>query len=69
MKTNENIPTETTVTAKVTLGLDLGDRQHSTCVLDAEGEILTEDQLVNTREKAQQKSRLGGCGVNLPHQR
>jgi len=57
MKTNENILTETTVTDKVTLGLDLGDRQHSYCVLDAEGEIFAEEQLVNTRENLEALSR------------
>lgn len=57
MKTNENKPTETTVTANVTLGLDLGDRRHSYCVLDTGGEILAEEQLVNTRECLEALSR------------
>lgn len=33
-----------------TIGLDLGDRRHHGCVLDAEGAIVTEEVVVNTRE-------------------
>ncbi len=32
-----------------TLGLDLGDRSHHVCVLDAAGQIVREDALPNTR--------------------
>jgi hypothetical protein len=32
-----------------TLGLDLGDRQHHVCVLDAAGQIIREASLPNTR--------------------
>ena len=35
---------------KLTIGLDLGDRHHHACVLDASGEILAEEAIVNTRE-------------------
>src|SRR3954465_6294848 len=35
---------------KLTIGLDLGDRRHHACVLDAAGEILAEEAIVNTRE-------------------
>jgi hypothetical protein len=35
---------------KLTVGLDLGDRQHHACVLDASGDILAEEVIVNTRE-------------------
>ena len=35
---------------KLTMGLDLGDRHHHACVLDASGEILAEEAIVNTRE-------------------
>ena len=35
---------------KLTVGLDLGDRHHHVCVLDAAGEILAEEVIVNTRE-------------------
>ena len=35
---------------KLTIGLDLGDRRHHACVLDAAGEILAEEVIVNTRE-------------------
>ena len=34
----------------LTIGLDLGDRRHHACVLDASGEILAEEAIVNTRE-------------------
>ena len=34
----------------LTIGLDLGDRHHHVCVLDAAGEILAEEAIVNTRE-------------------
>ena len=32
-----------------TVGLDLGDRKHSVCVLDARGEILKQEAITNTR--------------------
>ena len=35
---------------KLTAGLDLGDHRHYACVLDAAGEILAEEAIVNTRE-------------------
>ena len=35
---------------KLTIGLDLGDRRHHACVLDAKGEVLAEEAIVNTRE-------------------
>jgi len=35
---------------KLTIGLDLGDRHHYACVLDAAGEILAEEVIANTRE-------------------
>lgn len=35
---------------KLTIGLDLGDRRHHACVLDAAGEILAEEAIANTRE-------------------
>ena len=33
-----------------TIGLDLGDRRHQVCVLDAAGDVIAEESLVNTRE-------------------
>lgn len=42
--------TQRTAIEKLTIGLDLGDRRHHACVLDAAGEILAEETLVNTRE-------------------
>jgi transposase len=35
---------------KLTVGLDLGDRRHTVCVLNAAGDIVTEEVIVNTRE-------------------
>ena len=34
----------------LTIGLDLGDRRHTVCVLNEAGDIVTEETLVNTRE-------------------
>ena len=41
---NQRFPNE------LTLGLDLGDRRHHYCALDASGVILMEDVMPNTRE-------------------
>jgi transposase len=43
-------PRKKTVTARYTIGLDLGDRRHTACVLDAAGTIVAEEQFANTRE-------------------
>ena len=43
---NTKIPAGETLT----IGLDLGDRRHHVCVLDAAGEILAEEAIANTRE-------------------
>ena len=46
-----NSPTATSApTASDTIGLDLGDRRHTFCVLDAAGAIVAEETLTNTRE-------------------
>ena len=37
-------------TNNLTIGIDLGDRKHSACVLSAGGEILAEIEITNTRE-------------------
>jgi transposase len=37
-------------TKNVTIGIDLGDRRHTTCVLDEAGEIIAEEVITNTRE-------------------
>jgi len=37
-------------TKQITIGLDLGDRQHAACVLAGNGKIRTEELVVNTRE-------------------
>ncbi len=34
----------------ITIGMDLGDRQHTACVLTAQGKIMAEDVITNTRE-------------------
>lgn len=34
----------------LTIGLDLGDRKHHSCVLDAKGDIVAEEVITNTRE-------------------
>jgi len=34
----------------LTVGLDLGDRKHHACVLDAAGSIIAEESITNTRE-------------------
>lgn len=33
----------------ITIGIDLGDRKHAVCVLDAEGEILKQETITNSR--------------------
>lgn len=37
-------------TDSLTIGIDLGDRQHTACVLDASGRVVAEPKLANTRE-------------------
>jgi hypothetical protein len=54
MKNNNTqsvVPTSPTSVAAngFTLGLDLGDRSHHVCVLDATGQIIREGALPNTR--------------------
>ncbi len=39
-----------------TVGIDLGDRKHAVCVLDAKGDIITEQSITNTRESLAQFS-------------
>lgn len=36
-------------TSAITIGLDLGDRKHAVCVLDAKGGILKQESITNTR--------------------
>ena len=33
----------------ITIGLDLGDKKHAVCVLDAKGEILKQESIINNR--------------------
>ena len=55
MKTNTQttpslvLTSSAAVVSGFTLGLDLGDRSHHVCVLDAAGQIVHEDALVNVR--------------------
>ena len=37
-------------TTKITIGMDLGDRRHAVCVLNAAGDIVAEEYIMNTRE-------------------
>ena len=54
MKTQNTVPIVPNITPVVpsgfTLGLDLGDRAHHVCVLDAAGNIVREASLPNTRD-------------------
>jgi len=36
-------------TSAITIGIDLGDRKHAVCVLDAKGEILKQETITNSR--------------------
>lgn len=38
-----------TKSSATTIGIDLGDRKHAVCVLDAKGEILKQETITNTR--------------------
>jgi transposase len=35
--------------SSITIGIDLGDRKHAVCVLDAKGEVLKQESITNTR--------------------
>ncbi len=52
MRTNK-----TTNTTGLTIGLDLGDRRHAVCVLNARGDIISEETLPNTRACLEQLSK------------
>lgn len=41
---------EPETTSPLTIGLDLGDRKHSYCVLDAAGRVIKQDKVANERE-------------------
>ena len=47
-----------TKSSTVVIGLDLGDRRHAVCVLDAQGEILVERSIANSRRKLEHLSTL-----------
>ncbi len=34
---------------RITVGMDMGDKNHSVCVVDAAGEVETRDHVTNTR--------------------
>lgn len=64
-KTSSVVPTSTLTPSPVapggfTLGLDLGDRSHYVCVLDAAGQILHEGPLLNNRATLRQVRRPAG---------
>ena len=48
MKTNKSA---------ITIGLDLGDRKHAVCVLDAKGEVLKQESITNTHTSLKALSR------------
>ena len=52
MKTKPSTP----ATTATTVGIDLGDRKHAICALDADGNILKENSIPNTREALEQLS-------------
>jgi transposase len=39
-----------TSSSAITIGIDLGDRKHAVCVLDAKGSILKQESITNTRQ-------------------
>ena len=45
----DSLPMKTTIPV-FTIGIDLGDKKHAICVLDAEGEIIDERTITNHRE-------------------
>ena len=51
---------------QITIGLDLGDRRHTYCVLDEAGKMAKEGSLGNTR--AQLATGLGSGGAGAPAQ-
>lgn len=42
---------------EVTIGIDMGDRKHSICAIDAPGETIDERQITNTRESLRRLSK------------
>ena len=46
-----------TKSSTTTIGVDLGDKKHSICVLDASGKVLSESTITNTRESMARLSR------------
>lgn len=41
--------TKTTSSSAITIGIDLGDRKHAVCVLDAKGKVLKQESITNSR--------------------
>ena len=41
--------TKSTSSSAITIGIDLGDRKHAVCVLDAKGKVLVQETVANTR--------------------
>ncbi len=50
-------PMKTKTDTTPIIGLDLGDRRHTVCVLDSAGEILAEFSIPNTHEQLEGLSR------------
>lgn len=50
----------------ITVGMDMGDKKHSVCVLDAEGEVLDRTNVTNTAKAIQKLfSKLPTCRIAL----
>jgi transposase len=58
-KTKEPAPKTTAqpCVPEVTIGVDMGDRSHAICALDAAGEIIDERKITNTRESLRRLSK------------
>lgn len=51
---------------RITVGMDMGDKNHSVCVLDAEGEVLERTSVTNTAKAIQKYfSKLPPCRIAL----
>jgi transposase len=48
---------QSTPPSSLTIGIDLGDRRHSVCVLDAEGTVVRQESIVNSRTSLRALSR------------
>jgi transposase len=56
MKNSSKTKTSAATISKYTIGIDLGDKKHAVCVIDANGKIVAERPIANCRESLQQLS-------------